>query len=59
MTVLDRQDPCASGKLAPGSGRGRVGGLESLPEDVDLAFVAGDALADADGELTEIGRAHV
>ena len=36
-------------------GRGGVGGLRLLHEDVDLAFVAGDALADADGEFAEGG----
>ena len=28
------------------SGRGRVGGLQLLPDDLDLSFIAGDALAE-------------
>ena len=48
-----RQDLYAPGELTLGSGRGRVSGLELLPDDVDLSFIARDAFADADSKLVE------
>ena len=39
-----------------GSRGGRVGNAELFPDDVDFAFVTGDALADSDGEPAKFGN---